>query len=178
MHTVSLDDGSIMGGSQVSVLGSYKDPRTGWVNTVFVPEPKFQQIAATILSGTPAMYIIDDASAQEIFKQQFNNGLIYRFIDLSGTAFLDNIDNKPMFERRLNACMKVMDGMNLRFRFKQFITPMDFELIADSQCISTLQSIDATAPINYNTPVILKFSGNKIIKEIGVDKSVIMVNFT
>lgn len=179
VHTVSLDDGSIMGGSQVSVLGSYKDPRTGWVNTVFVPVSKFQQIAATILSGTPAMYIIDDASAQEIFKQQFNNGLIYRFIDFSGTAFLDSIDNKPMFERRLNACLKIMDmgGMNMRFRFRQFITPMDFELIADSQCISTLQSIDATAPINFNTPVILKFSGNRITKEIGVNKQVIMVNF-
>lgn len=177
VHSVLVDDGSIMGGTTVSVMGTYHDPKSGWINTLFVPVIRYKEIATDILNKL--FFVIPDRVADEIFKQQFNNGLIYRFIDFSGTAFMDQLADRSTFEWRLGKCLKVMKlyGMNMRFRFSNFITPSDFTLTADSQCVSPLQNIEATAPINFNTPIILQFNGNKIIKEIGLEKQIIDIDF-
>lgn len=176
IRTYTLDSGYIMGGSGISIMGKYGDPTTGWVDNIFVNVDQFPGIVTAILSSP---YYVMGPEAQEVFNAGFNNGKIYRYIDLSNTYFLDTIskEDKVMLNRTLSGCISVMD-FELRYRIEDYVSPTKYKLIADQKCISTLKAYGATAPINVSDPITIEFDGNKIVKTVGGKAEVFNVNFS
>ena len=175
-RTYVIDSGYIMGGSGISIMGKYGDPTTGWVDNVFVDVNKFPGIATAILASP---YYVLNSEAQQVFNEQFNNGKIYRYIDLSNTYFLDSIskEDKIMLNRTLTGCISLMD-FDLRYRIEDYVSPTKFKLIADQKCISTLKAYGATAPINVSDPITIEFDVNKIVKTVGGKAEIFNVNFS
>ena len=138
-----IDDGAIMGGNSIYVLGSYIKP-DGTPDTMFVNCNLYPEIARYIFASgfnkmTPEM-------VSTVVRSQFNNALIYHNVDLSETGFIDTINeaHKKLFEQNLTACIKVMDG-DYRLRFESYIAPNKFTLVSDNNCVSTLQDGNITA---------------------------------
>lgn len=139
-----IDDGSIMGGSNVYIMGSYIS-NANTKESIFVNVNKYPDIANNILSNS--FYVIDPMKVYEIVNINYlKNTNIYNFIDFSNTDWLDNITDpseRYIFSKNLTAAIAVCDGE--RMRFLEYQSPTKFTIISDQKCKSSLSYIGAAS---------------------------------
>ncbi len=139
-----IDDGSIMGGSNVYIMGSYIS-NMNTKESIFVNVNKHPDITSHILSNS--FYVIDPMKVYEIANMDYLKNInIYNLIDFSGTDWLDNITDpseRYIFSKNLTAAIAVCDGE--RMRFLEYQGPTKFTLISDKKCKSSLSYIGAAS---------------------------------
>jgi hypothetical protein len=144
MQTYLIDDGSIMGGRKVSILGRYMR-LDGFTDTVFVDVNKHPAIAGKIL--TVPFYVMAPDEVSAVFRDMYQNCFIYRFIDFSNTgdiydkvSLTENGDN--IFGRYLDGVVKILglEHVDCRLRFAEFKSIHSFTLVSDDKCKTTLNA--------------------------------------
>ncbi len=155
-----VDDGTIMGGESLSVLGNYMTI-DGRMDTIFVNIDKHPDIVSRILS--PALYVMTPQEVMEVNSKLFSDGRIYRSIDFSNTSFIDTGDMTRLIDKALSAVVSLND-QDARLKFENFIDSDHFTLVSDLNCKSTLPGVTSTNIVNG-----LKFivDGNTITKILG-----------
>ena len=138
-----LDDGSIMGGRTVSILGTYID-QTNQPNYVFVNIDRHPDIVSRILSGS--FYMLTPQEASIIFANLFYDQRIYQMIDFSNTPFI-NDNNLRLIERPLTAICNY-NTENARLRFVSYTDPYNFTLVSDDKCKSYIPGSTTTNIVN------------------------------
>lgn len=136
-----LDDGTIMGGTKVSILGRCQGAN-GYIDTLFVDVAKFPNIVRHILANS--FYIMNTAEVNQVCAELFINQSIYHNIDFQNTPFMDDINTMRRIEKPLASCIQLIDP-GMRLRFENFIDPSNFTLVSDTKCVSPLGYDNTTA---------------------------------
>ena len=156
-----IDDGTIMGGNGVYILGNFIN-NMGIKDSVFVNCITHKDLTANILSSI--FFIIDTDNVMSIINNDyFRNSEVYRFIDFSNTKWLDNITDpkeRLLLEKNLTAAIKVSGGM--RFRFLDYSSPSKFTLISDKHTKSPLAFMNATSS-NINEGAMVSVSDTTLV---------------
>lgn len=148
-----IDNGSIVGGSTVAILGMYVNSE-GFERYRFVDVLAHPAIVSKILDRTIFNYL----SFQELEDVQGDylyNYRIYNNIDFHNTDFFDDLkpEDKYDFESSLLAVMSSIDlaGFgNVRFRFSSYDNPHNFTLVSDFNMYRPLPFIqDKMMPETY-----------------------------
>lgn len=139
IDTYILDDGRILGGTDISVLANYVS-ENGSKDTVFV-NTKNKDIVAQVLANrfftlTPDMVV-------RCMHDMFNNGMIYHYIDFSNTKWMDGLsdDQLAILEQNLTKCISTMN-MDMRMRFDSIMDINNF-VLTTAGTVSTLPGITA-----------------------------------
>ena len=167
IEIIIIDDGSILGGTKVSILGMYH-AMTGNMDTIFVKVDNHPIIAQNIFNIP--FYIMSELEVQEIFNDQsYLTGLIYKYVDMSNTEFMDTLikEEKYYFEKRLLAVTKVLvqSGQEARLRFSNYNSPSEFELVSDANVKSPFAK-DNTTISNIIEGLKITIEDKKMTKEI------------
>jgi hypothetical protein len=142
--SIIIDDGTIMGGAGISILGMYQSVN-GSIDTIFVKESRHPVIVQNILSNP--FYIMSDLEYQEIsVDETYFENFVYHYIDFSNTEFIDlySAKEKYDFEKRLLAAIKVL-GQDVRLRLNNYIDPYNFELVSDKATKSPMSKNNTTS---------------------------------
>lgn len=146
-----IDDGSIMGGNVVSILGNYQ-MSTGYIDTIFVNVSTHKDIVGNILSSP--FYTLTNDELHAVSKDMFDNCKIYRTIDFSNTGEIMNMvdlvnNGKDTFGRYLSGVLSILEakGIDARLRFSEFASPTSFVLVSDDKCSSPLPGSTSTTII-------------------------------
>ena len=142
VDTYILDDGSMLGGNNVSILGSFIDQNYN-PNTLFVSVRNNPEIVKKMLMNK--FYMLDNFEVMAAVRSYFNNTIIYRNIDFSNTPFFDSLtwDQKNILERKLGNALNYIE--DCRLRFYTFSSVDSFTLISDDLVKSPLMSSGATS---------------------------------
>ena len=96
-------------------------------------------------------YVISDECAKRNEATLFESGIIYRYIDLSNTTWLNDKDvDKKKLEQNLVAIIQILSenyGESPRIRFTSFESASKFTLVSDVETKSPLVDIDATCSL-------------------------------
>ena len=169
VDTYIVDSGIILGGTRISILGSFIKP-DGNYDTIFIDVKKHQEITSCILYSK--FYQITPEQVTECVKDFFNDTTIYRYIDFGNTGWFDALDEKDRKVLENNLSIIVKDSLNgtranhadgARFRFEDFKDVNNFSLVSDDKVISPLYAIGATSVIISNN-LSYKVSGDDIIR--------------
>lgn len=154
-----LDDGTIMGGSKISILGRCQGSN-GYLDTLFVDVEKFPNIVTEIL--TNSLYIMTPSEVSTVSSSLLHNGAIYHNIDFQNTQFMNDEIVVRNIESALSACIQLINP-DIRMRFENFIDPSNFTLVSDSKCVSPL-GYDNTTATRIQNDLKLVVEGNTITK--------------
>lgn len=154
-----IDDGTIMGGSKVSILGRCQG-NNGYLDTLFVDVAKFPNIVHQILNNS--FYIMTPDEVSQVFSGLFSNGCIYHNIDFKNTPFMDEEPIMRAIEPVLSVCIKLVNP-DVRMRFENFIDPNNFTLVSDDKCVSPL-GYDKTTATEIQPDLKMIIEGNTITK--------------
>ncbi|MBR6289456.1 MAG: hypothetical protein IKR19_08975 [Acholeplasmatales bacterium] len=145
-----IDDGRVMGGSTISILGTYI-ATNGNFDYIFVDVKKLPHIAYSILNR--AFYQLNNNEVSEAFSVMLQNYAIYNAIDFSNTLWFDYLtpDEKVTLTNNLSYILEFMkQDPHLyylpRLRFLEYINADNFTLISDNQVQSPLQNKTYTSP--------------------------------
>lgn len=145
-----LDDGTIMGGSTISILGTYRTVN-GNFDFIFVDVMKLPHIAFSIINRS--FYQLTPDEVAEAFSVMLQNYSIYNIIDFSNTPWFDYMtDNeKVALTKHLSDIIGFMHQdagiyFSPRLRFTEYINPDNFGLISDNQVKSPLKDRGFTSP--------------------------------
>jgi hypothetical protein len=142
-----------MGGTVVSVLCKYYKDDAMNTDTIFV-SAQHPDILFNVFDDPN--YVLSPEQVAEAYSEQFKNGLIYRYFDLSNTEFLDTIDtaSREELELRLSAIIILLQQTPdpnhdiPRFRISNYKDPSHFEVISDSLVKAPLLSANSTEIVN------------------------------
>ena len=125
-----LDDGSIMGGSSVSILANYV--KDGVERTMFVNVLKHPAIASKVLTRTLFNYLTPE-EVEECKTDYLQNMVIYNSIYFANTDFFDNLSDKDKFDFEVNllGVINLEIAKNVRLRFESFTDAHHFVLTSD-----------------------------------------------
>ena len=125
-----LDDGSIMGGKEVSILANYIN--NGIESAIFVNINKHPAIVSRVLERTLFNYLTPD-EVVECKADHLYNTVLYHNFDFHNTEFYDSLDEKQKydFEVALLGIMQLDITKNVRMRFDQFIDSNHFTVVSD-----------------------------------------------
>jgi hypothetical protein len=130
-----IDFGSITGGNRVSLLVEYRGLTSK--EFLFVDVNKFPEIATAIFASD-TQYILSAKEADAVRKSRiFKNDLIYKFVDLTNTQYLENMSEQDINRLEANLmliigyCIKIANMPNARFRIYGFVNPEKFGVISD-----------------------------------------------
>ena len=138
-----VDFGNTTGGDRLSLLVEYR----GLVSKefLFVDVNKFPEIATAIFASDTA-YILSAQEADAVRKSRiFKNDLIYKYVDLTNTQYLENMSEQDINTLEANLmkiiahCVDIVS--NARFRISHFATPEDFEVVSDQKTAIGLASL-------------------------------------
>lgn len=133
-----IDDGSVLGGSQFSVLANKVDDTI----FVFADDPEIPEILRS------KFYVVTDDCVARNEAKLFDIGLIYYYIDFSNTAWINGKDiDKKKLEAGLWGAIQYgcsLLGNSPRMRFAKFESANSFELISDGMIKTPLAFINAT----------------------------------
>lgn len=172
-----IDNGKVFGGTTLRIKmlcfvnGTY--------DYIFVDPLKFpNSVAAYLLDPN---YILSDQEMLAAVQDMFNDQYIYRIIDFSDTAWFDSLsqEDKIKLEAKLsfvirdvyNICANVAGSYTLapeqlgRFRFENFKSIDDFELVSDEKIISPLYELNLPCACYILRIVKYKIHGNNIIRD-------------
>lgn len=152
-YSYTIDPGIIMGGTVVSVLCKYYKDDAMNTDTIFV-SAQHPDILFSVFDDPN--YVLSPEQVAEAYSEQFKNGLIYRYFDLSNTEFLDTIDttSREELELRLSAIIILLQQTPdpnhdiPRFRISNYKDPSHFEVISDSLVKAPLLSANSTEIVN------------------------------
>lgn len=135
-----LDDGSIMGGRRISILGSFIN-NINQVNSVFVDIEKHPLITTNILNDP--LYLMTPEEVSDCWYDHLYNKAIYNTIDFHNTEFFDKMteEEKYNFELTLLGILKIDMFENIRFRFKEYTDSTHYTLVSDYQMFRPLPCI-------------------------------------
>ncbi len=133
-----IDDGTIMSGDYVYILGNINVG--DHLDTLFVNVNNLPKIASNIIHNP--FYIMSTEEANAAANILFKNSRIYRNIDFTNTKFLDQ--SSFGIENSLSACISLIDP-NTRLRFESYLDKNHYTLVSDSNCKSPLYYTGATA---------------------------------
>ena len=125
-----LDDGSIMGGKEVSILANYIN--NGMEVAIFVNIKRHPSIASRVLEKTLFNYLTPE-EVVECKSDYLYNSIIYNNFDFHNTEFYDTLDAKQKydFEVALLGIMELDITKNVRMRFEEFIDSTHFTVVSD-----------------------------------------------
>ena len=133
-----IDDGSVLGGSQFSILANKVDDTI----FVFADDPEIPEILRS------KFYVVTDDCVARNEAKLFDIGLIYYYIDFSNTAWINGKDiDKKKLESNLWGAIQYgcsLLGNSPRMRFAKFESANSFELISDGMIKTPLAFINAT----------------------------------
>ena len=137
-----IDDGSIMGGENVSVLANFVLP-DGRQDSIFVNVKRNPEIAQVVLHNR--FYLLNQFEVMKVVKGNFNDTVIYHNIDFSNTFWYDslNADQLSILERRLSKILPHIQ--DARLRFSTFSSIDSFTLCSDDKVKSQMKSGDVTS---------------------------------
>ena len=133
-----IDDGTVLGGKEFAVLANMENDTM----FVFADDPEIPNILSS------KFYTISSDCVKRNQEKMFESGIIYRYIDFSNTAWLNDEDiDKKALEAGLLGVIRVTsnNGESPRMRFTRFESAKSFELVSDSFVKSPLSDIDATS---------------------------------
>ena len=169
VDTYIVDSGVILGGTRISILGSFIKP-DGNYDTIFIDVKKHPEITSCILYSK--FYQMTPEQVTECVRDFFNDTTIYRYIDFGNTGWFDALDEKDRKVLENNLSIIVKDSLNgtranhadgARFRFEEFKDVNNFSLVSDDKVISPLYAIGATSVI-ISKNLSYKVSGDDIIR--------------
>ena len=169
VDTYIVDSGVILGGTRISILGSFIKP-DGNYDTIFIDVKKHPDVTSCILYSK--FYQITPEQSTECVRDFFNDTTIYRYIDFGNTGWFDALDEKDRKVLENNLSIIVKDSLNgtranhadgARFRFEDFKDVNNFSLVSDDKVISPLYAIGATSVIISNN-LSYNVSGDDIIR--------------
>lgn len=142
-----LDDGSIMGGSSISILANYITPE-GFERSMFVDICAHPAITSKILSRTLFNYLTPE-EVEECKGDFLYDTRIYNNIDFHNTDFFDDFapEQKYNFEVSLLGVLSVLGLVGydcVRFRFGSFSDYNHFTLVSDCYMYRPLPFIQKT----------------------------------
>ena len=147
----TVDTGTVMGGNQVYVMGTYEV--TGGYDNIFVNVRRYPSIAYMVLQSL--YYIIPTNDVATIMSTMFAGGSIYTYIDFSNTSWFDYL-SETQKSILANNLIKVVQNISAdaqmrmvyppRLRFSQFTDPQNFTLVSDELVVSPFASTGATSP--------------------------------
>lgn len=130
-----IDFGNITGGDRLSLLVEYH----GLVSKefLFVDVNKLPEIATAIFASD-TQYILSAKEADAVRKSRiFKNDLIYKYVDLTNTQYLENMSEQDINRLEANLmliigyCMNIIHDPNVRFRIYGFTNPECFGVVSD-----------------------------------------------
>lgn len=138
--------GIVMGGGKTYILAN-----TG-TDTLFV-STEHNDIVSNVLSSV--FYILRPEEIQKVFQDYFRNMVIYRYVDMSNTEFLKDLDTKSLQKlgKKLTFIINQVANQNQgqsqlpRFRFNFWNGIDDFLLISDPAVKSPLKHIGETSDL-------------------------------
>lgn len=135
-----IDDGSIMGGRRISILGSYLD-NNNQVKNVFVDVLSHPLTTTNILNNP--LYLMTPQEVSECWYDHLYNKQIYNTIDFHNTEFFDELseEDKYNFELTLLGVLNIEMFANVRFRIKEFVDATHYTLVSDYQMFKPLSCI-------------------------------------
>lgn len=135
-----VDDGSIMGGRRISILGAYLD-NNNQVKNAFVDVISHPLTTTNILNN-PA-YLMTPQEVSECWYDHLYNKQIYNAIDFHNTEFFDGLseEDKYNFELTLLGVLNIEMFANVRFRIKEFVDAAHYTLVSDYQMFKPLPYI-------------------------------------
>lgn len=132
-----IDDGTVMGGTGIWVLGKYMNS-FGVQDYIFVNVVKSPGTVYNIINRS--FYQLNAAEVADAFSAMLQNYSIYNAIDMSGTYWLDylNAGERKMITDHLSNIIGFMSAdQNLwqlpRLRFSEYINPNNFTLVSDNK---------------------------------------------
>lgn len=132
--TYIIDDGSIMGGSTISIIGTYNN--NGTIDGQFINVIKHPDIVAKMFNG---LYVLTDDELKSVKEDYLENTIIYHNIDFTNTQFIDQLtsDDKKELNKYLFKSLELLPR-DIRLRFANFVSPREFTLVSDQYCRSPL----------------------------------------
>lgn len=145
-----IDDGLLLGGTTISILGYY-DTINGGTDKVFVDVNKHPDIAFNILKSVFYKMSADEVNVAT--ADLLNNGFIYTYIDFNNTPWFDYLgftDKITLSNNLVNIVRYMGNDPNLayppRLRFLSYKDPDNFTLISDNEVKSPLSDTFETTP--------------------------------
>lgn len=132
-----IDQGPILGGTQISILGNYLATDGVTLETIFIPVEKYPEIAMKVLNNR--WYRLEPDEIVMCFDNLFAEGIVYKNVDFSNTPYLDTMDEteKKLFGKNLKAAC-ILSGKSVRLRIDKFYSASNFILVSDEACSSPL----------------------------------------
>ena len=140
-----VDMGDVLGGTGISLLGSYMLPN-GTVDYAFVNARTEINTVRKILSNP--FYLLNNAELERVSDNMYFGGNLYKYIDFHNTPWLDEVlrklDERAKLKRILNNVSRILHTIGQgrkgvpRVRFVEFKSVDDFVLISDQYVKSPL----------------------------------------
>lgn len=148
-ETFIIDDGRVMGGSTISILGN-SVAANGAVGYLFVNVKEHPDIVYNILNHSFYTLTVDEGNA---VLSRMLNVYAYTFVDFYNTPWFDYLNDFEKIELNKNL-MIIIDYMQRdprigylpRLRFSSYTNPSNFVLVSDTNTISPLKDIGITSP--------------------------------
>lgn len=137
-----IDDGHIMGGTHIYICTNYV-MQNGYTDDILIDVNKHPDIAKKVLASP--MYFLTPEEMVKVSQDMFTETRIYTNIDLSNTAFIDNLtpQDKAEFEKSCKYIFMILDQDALsdtRLRVTDYVSPFNFKLVSDKDCRISLPS--------------------------------------
>lgn len=141
-----IDDGSIIGGTDISLLVGYEKPDVfggSILDTVFVNISKLPEIFTNIMTSD-SQYILSAFEVREVNETMFTNGYIYNIVDFTNTPFINNMSKNDMnkLEYVLSTILSLND-FGARLRFDKYLNPDHFVLVSDNKVNSNIPQVSS-----------------------------------
>lgn len=144
-----VDMGDVLGGTGISLLGSYMLPN-GNIDYAFVNARTEINTVRKLL--TNPFYLLNGAELEKVSDNMYFGGHIYKYIDFHNTPWLDEVlrklDERAKMKRILNNVIRILHTIGQgrkgipRVRFVEFKSVDDFVLISDQYVKSPLHWLD------------------------------------
>lgn len=156
-----VDDGRMLGGNTLSLMGRFITPN-GIQDTILIKVDRHPDIIEKVLRNN--FYILDPYEVSMCFQSDmFNNGLIYRYIDMSNTPWMDTISFEDRFKLDQNLT-RILDKSDIyfkdRYRFDSYIDSDNFSIKTDGALTLTINN-DKMAPTT-DEDIMVKLENNII----------------
>lgn len=128
----ALDDGSIMGGDSVYIMGSYID-ENGKPQNIFVDAYDYPSVVSKILKQSIFNYLTED-EVKRCSERLFFDRKVYNLIDFRDTPFIDDLDKNQLIllETTLLGVFNLDVVSNrIRMKFESFNGPANYVLVSD-----------------------------------------------
>lgn len=160
----TIDPGIVMGKDKFYILGKIPG------DTIFV-SVDHKSIVRNILESK--FYTLYPNEIQEVAMDYFHNNNIYRYMDMSNTGFLNNLDQDSYQKLGkkltfiINQLKSLNDGITdiPRFRFDKFKSVDEFSIISDDKTKSPLKDTNETSSV-INSGLKFEVSGDNVTQKL------------